>query len=386
VWTRGGANQVFSRNVTAFVNGSLNILLSPDRNGLVLFRAQFVVSRSCNVTNCLSGNKNGDSLETCASCDKCIVSSTNVLTAPHVFLLDVLPVNDRPSFQLGEKNSALVSNEDDPILIENFAIQVSNGGWKEEDQLVTFTVLHTSGWPLFDKAEVECVEGKNKPCSSGFARLVLVPIPNRFGKVSYTLTMRDSGGTDHGGVDTSFSQTFTVEVFPKNDPPSFSLSVSDVIVRQDTGCILEPSMSWVDLVVEPACDTITDRTQNLTHVYPGFVISMDMGPYENGPLPDFGAGGNLWTLAGVCETGPCEHQFAQRFIVEPVDEAQAHTLLKKLPSVSVKGTLEFESRWYVTGEAHFRLRVLDSGTIDLSKVPPLKVRSTTILSISNPKE
>jgi hypothetical protein len=120
--------------------------------------------------------------------------------------------------------------------------------------------------------------------------------------------MRDSGGTDHGGVDTSFSQTFTVEVFPKNDPLSFSLSVSDVIVREDTGCILEPSMSWVDLV-EPACATITDRTQNLTHVYPGFVISMDMGPYEKGPLPDFGAGGNLWTLAGVCETGPVVYTF-----------------------------------------------------------------------------
>jgi len=225
VWARGGANQVFSRNVTAFVNGSFNILPAPDRNGLVLFRAQFVVSRSCNVTNCLSGNKNGNSLEPCDSCDKCIVSSTNVLTAPQDFLLHVLPVNDRPSFQLGEKNSALVSNEDDPILIENFAIQVSNGGWKEEDQLVTFTVLHTSGWPLFDKAEVECVEGNNKPCSSGFARLVLVPIPNRFGKVSYTLTMRDSGGTDHGRVDTSVSQTFTVEVFPKNDPPNFSSSV-----------------------------------------------------------------------------------------------------------------------------------------------------------------
>lgn len=126
VWTRDGANQVLSRNVTVFVNDSLNILLSPDRNGLVLFRAQFVVSRSCNVTNCLSGNKNGDSLETCDICDKCIVSSTNVLTVPQDFLCADgpagLPANDRPSFQLGEKNSALVINEDDPILIGNFAI------------------------------------------------------------------------------------------------------------------------------------------------------------------------------------------------------------------------------------------------------------------------
>src|SRR5262249_55899611 len=51
--------------------------------------------------------------------------------------------------------------------------------------------------------------------------LSLTPLPDQSGTAVITVTVKDDGGTDNGGVDT-FSQTLTVTVTPVNDPPSFT--------------------------------------------------------------------------------------------------------------------------------------------------------------------
>jgi ELWxxDGT repeat protein len=56
------------------------------------------------------------------------------------------------------------------------------------------------------------------PNSTG--TLSFQPLPDQFGTATITVTIKDDGGTANGGIDI-FTRTFTVNVTPVNDPPSF---------------------------------------------------------------------------------------------------------------------------------------------------------------------
>lgn len=366
LFTDGGAHQLFastgSSNLTVYLNGSVYFALAPDRYGLVLFRTV------------LRGS--GDVFFKCRKGVTGSASSSANSTDPHDFLLLVRPVNDPPSFNLAALASAPIQvREDEVIRIDHFAINISNGGWAEEDQAVTFMVNQVAGLAgLFKVQQVECLEGRDKPCASGSAGLYFIPSENRFGEASYTLQMKDSGGTARGGTDTSIIHSFSVKMWPENDPPSFALATSDVITLQDTRCLGSlASGSWVSPQLDPSCRNLANHpSENQSHVHAGFAINIDMGPNENGPLP---GGGDGITRQGECSIGPCEHQ-SGTFVVEALDAVEAQELLAALPAITPQGVLEFETRRQVTGEARFRVRLEDSGSIDISTLPSPKMDPT----------
>lgn len=352
VYVEGSPNQLFTSfgtsNITVSVNGSLYFQLAPNRHGLVLFQTR------------LQGP-----VDTYFKCRSAGSSSNS--TAPQDFLFLVVPVNDQPTFRLASIASAEMKIDEDVTLhIEHFALDISNGGWNEQDQVVSFVLIQTSGVRgLFSQEQIECTDGHSKPCTSGNARLVFKPNSDRYGSASYSLMLKDSGGTERGGIDTSVVHTFSIRIWPKNDAPSFYVSTSTVVARQDTACTLGASTLWVSPLVEPNCVPVADPNLDLIHVHAGFAANIDMGPYENGPLPGGGLG---LSLLGICSSGPCEHQTGT-FIVEPIDTAQADNLLKSHPIITAKGALKFEARWLVTGQAQFRVRLVDSGTVDISVLP-----------------
>src|SRR5207249_2777766 len=64
--------------------------------------------------------------------------------------------------------------------------------------------------------------------------LTYTAAPNAVGSATFTVAVRDSGGTAGGGADTSAAQTFTITVNPVNDAPAFTAS-NPPDVSQDAG-------------------------------------------------------------------------------------------------------------------------------------------------------
>jgi hypothetical protein len=120
----------------------------------------------------------------------------------------VLPVNDAPAFSAADP--APVGNDAGVVQIPGWAT-FSPGPANESDQIaVQFPVSDISHPELF---------------ASGFAPRVIVdgdggmlqfaPVDaSTFGSSTFTVRVRDSGGTANGGVDTSPPQTFTITLVP----------------------------------------------------------------------------------------------------------------------------------------------------------------------------
>ena len=120
----------------------------------------------------------------------------------------VLPVNDAPAFSAADP--AAVGNDAGVVQIPGWAT-FSPGPANESDQIaVQFSVSDISRPELF---------------ASGFAPRVIVdddggmlqfaPVDaNTSGSSTFTVRVRDSGGTANGGVDTSPPQTFTITLLP----------------------------------------------------------------------------------------------------------------------------------------------------------------------------
>ncbi len=136
------------------------------------------------------------------------------------FTLTVTPVNDRPSFFILGAPAVL---EDAPAQTVNLVTNI-NPGPLEEAQSVTFSVTVNSNAGLFSVA----------PAVSSTGVLTYTPAPNAFGDAIVTISMKDNGGTENGGVDTSTEQGFTISITPVNDAPTFNKGGNQT-VQEDAG-------------------------------------------------------------------------------------------------------------------------------------------------------
>jgi hypothetical protein len=126
-------------------------------------------------------------------------------TATATVKVNVLPVNDAPSFTKGEDQTV---NEDAGLqTVSDWAIDISKG-FNEPTQSLSFIVT-TDNSVLF----------ATRPQVSPTGTLTYKPAPNKNGTATVTVTLRDSGGTQRGGVASSAPQTFTITVNPVNDAP-----------------------------------------------------------------------------------------------------------------------------------------------------------------------
>ena len=132
-------------------------------------------------------------------------------------------MNDVPSFTKGGDQglAPLVLEDAGAQTVANWATNISAGPPNETDglclplsaaacqQTVTFQVTNNTNTALFAA----------QPAIAPNGTLTYEPAPNANGSATVTVTLRDTGGTANGGVDTSASQTFTITVTPVNDPP-----------------------------------------------------------------------------------------------------------------------------------------------------------------------
>ncbi len=130
--------------------------------------------------------------------------------------------NEAPSFVKGPDQTL---NEDAPAQsVLTWATEISPGPAEEAGQQLEF-VLTTDNDELFiDLPAIDPATGT----------LTFTPAPDAFGVATVTVTLKDDGGTENGGSDTSAEETFTIPVNPVNDPPLFDGS-GDTTVEEDSG-------------------------------------------------------------------------------------------------------------------------------------------------------
>jgi hypothetical protein len=138
---------------------------------------------------------------------------TEYSTASYTETVNITAVNDAPGFTKGADQ---VVNEDAGAqTVADWATGLSKGPADESGQTLTFITSNDNN-ALFSV----------QPTIDSNGNLTYTPAANASGTATVTVSLRDSGGTANGGVDTSASQTFTITVNPVNDAPTGTVTIS----------------------------------------------------------------------------------------------------------------------------------------------------------------
>jgi large repetitive protein len=188
-----------------------------------LFSAQPAVSSSGTLTYTPAANANGSATVTIFAKDDGGTANGGVdSSAPQTFTITVTSVNDAPSFTSGGDVTVL---EDSGSYSQAWATGISAGPADESGQNVTFTATNNNN-SLFSV----------QPAISSSGALTFTLNANAFGSATVTVTATDDGVPPAS----SAPQTFTINVTPVNDAPSFT-GGGNVTVNEDSGAY---SATW----------------------------------------------------------------------------------------------------------------------------------------------
>src|SRR5690606_1775917 len=138
---------------------------------------------------------------------------------PVTFTVNIVPVNDAPSFT---KGTDVTVNEDAAAQTFNgWATNISKGPADESSQTLTFNVANDNDI-LFSAP----------PSIDATGSLTFTPAPDRFGSATVTVSLSDDGGVANGAVANSSDQTLHNALPIVNDAPSFTKG-ADVTVNED---------------------------------------------------------------------------------------------------------------------------------------------------------
>jgi gliding motility-associated-like protein len=277
-----GANVMVNEDVTtqnihgwatAISSGASNETLQTltfvvDNDNTGLFDAQPSVDASGKLTFTPAANKFGVATISVTLTDDGGTANGGVNeSAAQTFTITIDQVNDAPSFTKG--NDIVVQEDAGEQNIDAWASGVSAGP-QETDQTLTFSVSNNNN-SLFS----------DQPHINGSGALVFTPALNKHGATTVTVSLRDNGGTSHGGVDQAGDQTFVITITEVNDAPLF-VKGNDVIVIEDSPAQIIPG--WATQISAGPPD---ESAQSLT-----FIVSSDNNNlFSVQPLLD--ASGNL---------------------------------------------------------------------------------------------
>jgi Big-like domain-containing protein len=121
--------------------------------------------------------------------------------------IHVAPVNDAPWFTLNVNPVVVAAAGGIAQTVANFAGGLFPGAENEADQVLTFEVIGNSAPWLFAAGPTV-----TRDALSNTATLRFTPAVGLFGASSVTIVLKDNGGTEFGGFDTSAPQTFTIVI------------------------------------------------------------------------------------------------------------------------------------------------------------------------------
>lgn len=138
------------------------------------------------------------------------------------FTIQVNPVNDAPSFDLG--NDQTVDANDGPQSVSGFASNISAGPADEAGQVLNFVVTNDNNALFSSQPAIDLSTGD----------LTFTTATNAFGSALVTVVLMDDGGTANGG-ENSTTKMFMITVLPPvNDAPTID-DLDPVVVDEDSG-------------------------------------------------------------------------------------------------------------------------------------------------------
>src|SRR5262249_35516776 len=135
-------------------------------------------------------------------------------------------VNALPSFLVAARTSA--AEDAGPQTVPGFASGISAGPPDESGQTLLFIVTNNTNAGLFSAA----------PAIDAGGTLTFTSAPNAFGAAQITVKLMDNGGTANGGVDTSATQTFTINLTGVPDTPSITTATTTVNAQTTSGLVI----------------------------------------------------------------------------------------------------------------------------------------------------
>ncbi len=148
------------------------------------------------------------------------------ITSTATVEVTVNSVNDVPSFTAGANQS--VAEDAGAQTVTGWATAISAGPADESSQELNFVV--TANNPTLFSVQ---------PAVSANGTLSYTLAENANGTATVSVVLKDNGGTARGGVDTSATQTFTIEVSAMNDAPE---------AEDDTASVDEDSSVEIDVL------------------------------------------------------------------------------------------------------------------------------------------
>jgi hypothetical protein len=175
-------------------NGTLKFTPSPDKNGLAIVGI-FLKDDG--------GTENGGVDE----------------SPTKYFKITVLPVNDPPDFIAGE-NQVILKNSGSQV-VPGWASRMTKGPDDENNQELHF---------ILDVDKEELFSTLPKISSSGV--LTYESAWDAYGLATVSVILKDDGGQNYGGIDSSEIKTFTISIMWSNHAPSFSKG-PDIKILED---------------------------------------------------------------------------------------------------------------------------------------------------------
>ena len=181
-----------------------------------------IASALTNVTYQGVKDYNGADTITVTINDQGATGAGGALSVSRSLDITVNPINDAPTFTL--RTNSLTVNEDSGAQTASLATNIFAGAVDEQaQQTLTFNIDSNSNTGLFSV----------QPTISSTGDLTYTPAPNAFGSAIVVASLDDGGDNTPPNVSTSTPKTFTINVLPVNDAPSFSLLGSNLTVDED---------------------------------------------------------------------------------------------------------------------------------------------------------
>jgi VCBS repeat-containing protein len=146
---------------------------------------------------------------------------------------------------------------------------MSAGPANEASQVLSFVVTNDNAG-LFSA----------QPAVSADGTLTYTPAPNANGAANVTVALKDDGGTDRGGVDTSAPLTFVISITSVNDAPSFVAGANQT-ANEDAG--LKTITGWATAI---SAGPTNEANQTLAFTVTNNNSALFLSTYQPAVSPD----------------------------------------------------------------------------------------------------
>ena len=167
-------------------------------------------------------------------------------SAVHKITLNVLPVNDEPSFTGGADQT--INEDAGAQTVPSWATSFSKGPSNESSQTLTLTATNDNNGLFSVQPVVSTADGT----------LTYTPAADSVGSATVSLVLKDDGGTENGGDDTYQTVTFKITILPVNDAPGITLGANEEVL-EDAGA--QTKTNWATNIIRGPAN---ENTQSLT--------------------------------------------------------------------------------------------------------------------------